>query len=91
MKASEIQFASNLEALSIPQCRRIVEALVQGPLTLADLSKKSKLTPASIEKHLEILTTAGLVRIRVTNGTRKAHLQIIKLVPTVDWFSKLQL
>ncbi|MFM1985067.1 MAG: hypothetical protein RLZZ295_233 [Actinomycetota bacterium] len=91
MKASEIQFAANLEALSIPQCRRIVEALTQGSMTLADLSKISKLTPASIEKHLEILTTAGLVKLRVTNGTQKAHLQILKLEPTVDWFSKLQL
>jgi len=91
MKASEIQFAANLEALSIPQCRRIIEALTQGPLTLGDLSKKSKLTPASIDKHLEILIHAGLVKIRATNGSRKAHLQLSKLEPTVTWFSKLEL
>jgi hypothetical protein len=29
MKPTEIQFALNLEALAAPQCRRIVEVLVQ--------------------------------------------------------------
>lgn len=91
MKASEIQFAANLEALSIPQCRRIVEALLEGPLTQVELSKKSKLSPASIEKHLEKLISAGVVKIRVSKGSHKAHLQQAVLEPTVSWFSKLSL
>jgi len=35
MKPNEIQFAHNLQALSAPQCRRIVEALLQDSLSLA--------------------------------------------------------
>jgi len=89
MKPNEIQFAQNLQALSAPQCRRIVEALVEESHTFKDLSKCCKLTPASIEKHLQILTQAGLVKIRSVGGVQKAHLQTSKFKPTLDWFSKL--
>ena len=89
MKPSEIQFAQNLQALSAPQCRRIVEALIQDSHTLKELSKLCKLTPASIDKHLEILNEAGLVKIRSVGGVKKAYLQISKLKPTLAWFSQL--
>ena len=86
MKPSEIQFALNLEALAVPQCRRIVEALIEESRTPQELSKICKLTPASIEKHLEVLTEAGLVKIRTFGGVTKAHMQISKFKPTLDWF-----
>ena len=89
MKPSEIQFALNLEALSVPQCRRIVEVLVQGSQTPKELSKLSKLTPASIDKHLEILIAAGLIKVRTVSGVKKLYLQTSKLKPTLDWFQKL--
>jgi DNA-binding transcriptional ArsR family regulator len=89
MKPTEIQFSHNLHALSAPQCRRIVEALVQDSHTLKDLSKICKLTPASIEKHLEILRKAGLVKLRTAGGVKTAHLQTSKFKPTLDWFIEL--
>ena len=89
MKPNEIQFAHNLQAISAPQCRRIVEALVQDSHTMKELSKLCKLTPASIDKHLEILIQAGLVKVRSVGGVKKAYLQTSKFKPTLDWFSKL--
>ena len=89
MKPTEIQFALNLEALSAPQSRRIVEALMQDSHTLKELSKLCKLTPASIEKHLEVLIEAGLVKLRTVDGVKKAQLQTSKFKPTLDWFFKL--
>ena len=89
MKPNEIQFAHNLQALSAPQCRRIVEALVQDSRTMKDLSKLCKLTPASIDKHLEILIQAGLVKVRSVGGVKKAYLQTSKFKSTLDWFNKL--
>ena len=86
MKPSEIQFALNLEALAVPQCRRIVETLIEESRTHKELSKICKLTPASIEKHLEVLIEAGLVKIRSIGGVKKAQLQTSKLEPTLDWF-----
>ena len=89
MKPQEIQFARNLEALAAPQCRRIVEALVQDSQTLTDLTKRCKLTPASIDKHLDILVRSGLVKIRTVDGVKRAHLQASKFKPTLDWFINL--
>ncbi len=89
MKPNEIQFALNLEALSVPQCRRIVEALVQDSHTLKDLSRLCKLTPASIDKHLEILIETGLVKVRSAGAAKKAYLQASRFKPTLDWFNKL--
>ena len=89
MKPTEIQFALNLEALAAPQCRRIVEALVQDSQTLTDLAKLCKLTPTSIDKHLDILVRSGLVKVRSVDGVKKAHLQSSKFKPTVDWFNSL--
>lgn len=89
MKPNEIQFAHNLQAISAPQCRRIVEALVQDSHTMKDLSKLCKLTPASIDKHLEILIQAGLVKVRSVGGVKKAYLQTSKFKPTLDWFNKI--
>ena len=90
MKPNEIQFAHTLHALSAPQCRRIVEALVQDSHTLKDLSKLCKLTPASIDKHLEILIQAGLVKVRSVGAAKKAYLQASKFKPTLDWFYNLK-
>ncbi len=89
MKPTEIQFSLNLEALSAPQCRRIVEALSKNPHTLNELSKVCKLTPASINKHLEILIEAGLVKVRNLDGEERIQLQKSKIKPTLDWFIKL--
>ena len=89
MKPSEIQFAQNLQALSVPQCRRIVEALIEDSQTLKELSKLCKLSPASIDKHLEILIKAELVKVRTVGGVKKSYLQLSKLKPTLAWFSNL--
>jgi len=89
MKPSEIQFSQNLAALSAPQCRRIVEALDEDSYSLKDLSRICKLTPASIEKHIEILIQAGLVKVRSDSGVKMAKLQTAKLKPTLDWFYNL--
>lgn len=89
MKPSEIQFSLNLEALSAPQCRRIIEILVLDQRTLKELAKLCKLTPSSIDKHLEILVDAGLVKMRTVNGVKIAKLQTAMLEPTLKWFTKL--
>ena len=88
MKPNEIQFSLNLEALSPPQCRRIVAALFNSPLSHEDLSKVCKLSPASIDKHLALLKDSGLVKVRVKNGEQMVHLQMAMLQPTFEWFSK---
>ena len=89
MKPSEIQFSLNLQALSAPQCRRIIEALMNSPKTQSQLSKYCKFSSASIDKHLEILIQAGLIKMRKIDGDKKAVVQRTKLQPTIDWFIEL--
>jgi DNA-binding transcriptional ArsR family regulator len=89
MKPHEIQFSLNLEALSAPQCRRIIEALIDKPMAITQLSKTCKLTPASINKHLEILKKSGLVKVRAVDGDQVAQIQKSKFKPTLDWFLNL--
>jgi DNA-binding transcriptional ArsR family regulator len=89
MKPDEIQFSLNLEALSAPQSRRIIAALIDEPMAITQLSKTCKLTPASINKHLDILKTSGLVKVRGINGVQVAQIQKSKFKPTLDWFEQL--
>jgi DNA-binding transcriptional ArsR family regulator len=89
MKPSEIQFALNLEALSAPQCRRIVQALVEKPLTAIELAEACKLTTASVQKHLELLIRSGLVRLISKDGNEVLKLERPTLQPTIDWFADL--
>lgn len=90
MKPTEVQFAKNLQALAAPQCRRIVAALTKDSLTTTELVKVCKLTPASIDKHLDILVQAGLVKVRTTKSVKTATLQKSKFKPTLDWFLNLE-
>ncbi|CAB4817377.1 MAG: helix-turn-helix domain-containing protein [Actinobacteria bacterium] len=89
MKPHEIQFSLNLDALSAPQCRRIIEALIDESMAITQLSKTCKLTPASINKHLEILKKSGLVKVRAVDGDQVAQIQKSKFKPTLDWFLNL--
>ena len=89
MNPTEIQFSKNLEALAVPQCRRIIQTLIKGSLSLEELPKACKLSPASVDKHLEILKSAGLVKVRKVNGVSTVSLQKAKLEPTLKWFSQL--
>jgi len=89
MKPSETQFALNLEALAAPQCRRIVRALVEKPLSVNEVAKDCKLTTASVQKHLEPLIRSGLVTVISSDGSEVLKLERSTLQPTIDWFADL--
>jgi DNA-binding transcriptional ArsR family regulator len=88
MRPSEIEMANFLESLKAPQCRRIVETLMQEPLTESQLIKKSKLSKRSIELHLEPLTKAKLV----VKKKRKSGIYYVLndqlLTRNAEWFAK---
>jgi DNA-binding transcriptional ArsR family regulator len=90
MKPAEIQFASHLEALKAPQCRRIVQALYPKPRTLAELVTLCKLTPGSVQQHLSLLESAGLIDddARATEGTYSLNRSAFS--ETQNWFSSLE-
>ncbi len=89
MKPAEIQFALNLEALKAPQCRRILQAVYQEPRTVAELVKQCKLTQGSIQQHLALLESAGLIDAKEPAGERTYALNKDAFSETQDWFSRL--
>ena len=88
MRPSEIEMANFLESLKAPQCRRIVETLVEEPQTVSQLIKKSKLSKSSIEIHLQLLTKAKLVVKKKRNSGIYYVLNNRLLKRNADWFAK---
>jgi DNA-binding transcriptional ArsR family regulator len=52
------------EKLKSEQCRRILEALETGPKSADELVVITKLTLGSVNKHLEVLLVADLIKAR---------------------------
>jgi DNA-binding transcriptional ArsR family regulator len=52
------------EKLKSEQCRRILEALESGPKSADELVVITKLTLGSVNKHLEVLLVADLIKAR---------------------------
>jgi predicted transcriptional regulator len=50
------------EKLKSEQCRRILEALETGPKSTEELVKLTKLTLGSINKHIDVLLEAKLIK-----------------------------
>ena len=89
MKPNEIQFAMNLEALKAPQCRRIIQVIYQQPRTVSELAALCKLTHGSIEKHIALLESAGLVDASVRADEITYGLNKDAFSETKGWFSSL--
>ena len=51
------------ESLKSEQCRRILEQLELGPMTVPELVKLTKLTHGSVAKHVNVLELAHLVKL----------------------------
>jgi DNA-binding transcriptional ArsR family regulator len=56
--------ARRFRALSAPSRLRIVNALMEGPLTMADLGLASGLEPSNLSRQITELEKAGCVRRR---------------------------
>ena len=52
------------EKLKSEQCRRILAALESGPKSADELVVITKLTLGSVNKHLEVLLVADLIKAR---------------------------
>jgi DNA-binding transcriptional ArsR family regulator len=89
MKPSEIEMANFLESLKAPQCRRIVEALIQESLTESQLIKKSKLSQRSIELHLAPLIKAKLVVKKKGGSSYYFAINRKLFLRSANWFVKL--
>jgi DNA-binding transcriptional ArsR family regulator len=86
MRKDEVEMAEFLDSLRAPQSRRIIESLVVENLKLDALSKKTKLSIASIELHLKPLLHFGLVTL---NSKKEYRINKSKFKRCLAWFTSI--
>jgi len=86
MRKDEVEMAEFLDSLKAPQSRRIIESLVEENLKLDALSKKTKLSDASIELHLKPLLHSGLVTL---NSKKEYRINKSKFERCLAWFTSI--
>ena len=59
------------EKLMSEQCRRILEGLDSGPKSAEELVKLTRLTLGSVNKHLDVLLEAKLIKSKRTGTFTK--------------------
>ena len=77
------------QALAAPQARAIIEVLATDPKTKAALIKSTKLTEASVTKHLAILLGAALVKAEKKGRTETYSLNRTGFTEAAKWFGKV--
>ena len=67
-------------ALADPARRELLDALAKGPMTTGDLvDLLARLCRTAVMKHLDVLTTAGLVTVRRDGRVRWNHLNPVPI------------
>lgn len=77
------------QALAAPQSRKIIEALAGEPKTKAALVKATKLTDASVIKHIDVLIAAELVKVEKKGRTETYSLNRVGFTEAAKWFGKV--
>lgn len=77
-------------ALADPTRLALVERLMQGEATVAELALPFPLTQPAISRHLKVLEEAGLVESRVDGPARPRRLRPEALVEAADFLDRLR-
>jgi DNA-binding transcriptional ArsR family regulator len=77
-------------AVGHPARRRILDMLLRGPRTAAELGQPLKLTRPTISEHLRALRIAGLIEYRPHGAAHVYFLVRSKLRPIEDWMRPYQ-
>jgi DNA-binding transcriptional ArsR family regulator len=76
-------------AIADPTRRRLMERLVSGEQSVADLTEGAGMTTAAVSLHLQVLWRAGLVSRRVVGRHRFYRLEPAPLRTVTDWAEAL--
>lgn len=77
-------------ALSHPIRRAVLDQLVEGKQSVADISKPFDLSPAQMTKHLAILERGGLLRREKVGRTHQLELQPEMLQEIMQWVRRYE-
>ncbi|WP_028612471.1 ArsR/SmtB family transcription factor [Paenibacillus harenae] len=77
--------AATFSALAEPNRLRIVELLLDGPLTVGEIADRLKLRQPQASKHLKALLEAGLVEVHADANRRHYKLRLEPLQALDGW------
>ena len=77
-------------ALSHPVRRALLERLVPGDLSVAEVAIPFDVTPSQMTKHLHILERAGLLSREKQGRVHKLHLEPDGMKELADWVQHYQ-
>jgi len=72
-------------ALAEPNRLRIVELLVDGPLTVGQVAERLQLRQPQASKHLRVLLEAGLVDVQADANRRRYQLRLASFQSLDAW------
>ncbi len=72
-------------ALADPTRRAILARLIDGDLTVGELSKPFAMTQPAISRHLKVLEGAGLITRSRRATARLSHLEVEPLREATEW------
>jgi DNA-binding transcriptional ArsR family regulator len=77
-------------AVAEPRRRRILDLLAKGERPVNDVVAALRLAQPQVSKHLRVLRTVGLVRVRGAGQKRLYRLNADRLKPIHDWVKSFE-
>jgi DNA-binding transcriptional ArsR family regulator len=77
-------------ALADPTRRAIVERLLRGEATVAELARPFAMSQPAVSRHLKVLEAAGLIEARVAGTARPRRLRPEAVEALWDWLGRLR-
>src|SRR6266545_4120764 len=77
-------------ALADPTRRAILARLIEGDLTVGQLSKPFAISQPAVSRHLKVLESAGLISRSRQATARLSHLEAEPLRDATEWLARYQ-
>ena len=82
---SDEQLTLVFSALSDPTRRAMLQRLVDGEMSVAELSEPFEMTKSAITKHVKVLENAGLLRRTIDGRTHYCRFSAEPIKQASDW------
>jgi len=79
------------QAIADPTRRKIIDTLVQKPLTPNSIAGNFHISRPAVSKHIKILTECGLVIVKQTGRERYCEINFNSLREVSDWVDKYRI
>jgi DNA-binding transcriptional ArsR family regulator len=86
MKTEELD--KTFAALADPTRRAILERLMEGDATVAEIGRPFDMSMPAISKHLKVLEHAGLISRDREAQKRPSHLEVERLREATEWMER---